>query len=909
MHGTAQNPCDLIDRDEIARYIHALFSLAEGVSGWVRFNAFADAADRKASAPLWVEWHGDNIDEIVAAAGKTAEYAASEPLDGYIVPVIVPALFHDASSARQDNLKTVLAVFADFDAWPEPAFAHAIAGFGSGEVFPPSFVSRSGGEWTAPDGSKQPNRHAYWLLRDPVTGKANIDRMWELQRKANVLCGSDTSATCVHPMRYAGCVRRKANGSPIKVARLESCEVLNPPELQSDDVTYTADDLARRLGQAVPFSRPQGAAGAAGSGAGSAKATKAPGSQAGPSSTGQTAAVGVTDDELRQRIIRGEHGDLHPSLRSLAYRLLADGGDEAAVIRELEDLMQQSAAKTARPADWQARFDDLPRAVATAKADQRRELLARSPDPLSAETRPQQPVPLDALPEWMRRVIDAVVRVAEVDASMALATTIGVSAIATGRAAKGVSPRAGLLHSVSLYALTISPSGERKSTVDALLSRGIRGFEHAQQDEYRRLLHDHEAARLVRQREINSALQGKADRSTKAAKVKAIGPEPQPPRDPRLLTGDATVEAMTEMLAANGGHLGILSSEGAGIFNGHSMRDPKTLLAAAARHSECWDGRSFVADRKSGGRTTVTDPAVSWSIACQPNVGRYVFGNAELIGQGLVYRLLATLPRRMAGDRALNPPDPADLDVIEDFNSWCRMLLERSYGLDAASSFDPFAGPDDPDDPVDTNGPTGGQAGGPLGLPAFSPPSHRDRVLTLTPEAQVIWLAFATEMEGEQKPGGAFADFTGWASKASEQATRLAAVMTLFDDPEAVEVDARTMTAATELIRWFAGEWLRITGTGYLPAVIEKARRLEVWLIERYGNQPFTCRGVYSAAGAGLRTRGAAMAAIKVLEAHGRVVLAETAGQRTIRGRSPATSWVLHPEIVTEAATGNQPGP
>lgn len=66
---------------------------------------------------------------------------------------------------------------------------------------------------------------------------------------------------------------------------------------------------------------------------------------------------------LVDNIVQGR--DLHDSLRDLAGKLIASGMDDGAVVNFLRALIDRSDAP--RDDRWQARYDDIPRAVATAR--------------------------------------------------------------------------------------------------------------------------------------------------------------------------------------------------------------------------------------------------------------------------------------------------------------------------------------------------------------------------------------------------------------------------------------------------------------------------------------------------------------------------------------------------------------
>jgi hypothetical protein len=69
---------------------------------------------------------------------------------------------------------------------------------------------------------------------------------------------------------------------------------------------------------------------------------------------------------------------------------------------------------------------------------------------------------------------------------------------------------------------------------------------------------------------------------------------------------------------------------------------------------------------------------------------------------------------------------------------------------------------------------------------------------------------FVREMERAQGAGETFEVARAFASKTAEHAARLAAVTTLFADPEAVTVKGKTMADAVSLATCYANEAVRL---------------------------------------------------------------------------------------------------
>ncbi|MDZ7709231.1 MAG: DUF3987 domain-containing protein [Roseovarius sp.] len=86
-------------------------------------------------------------------------------------------------------------------------------------------------------------------------------------------------------------------------------------------------------------------------------------------------------------------------------------------------------------------------------------------------------------------------------------------------------------------------------------------------------------------------------------------------------------------------------------------------------------------------------------------------------------------------------------------------------------------------------------------------------------------------MEKAQRPGEHFEDARAFASKTAEHAARLAAVLTIYADPDAPEVTGEMMAGATELATFYANEAARLADAAIVPPEVADAERMRLWLL------------------------------------------------------------------------------
>jgi hypothetical protein len=128
-------------------------------------------------------------------------------------------------------------------------------------------------------------------------------------------------------------------------------------------------------------------------------------------------------------------------------------------------------------------------------------------------------------------------------------------------------------------------------------------------------------------------------------------------------------------------------------------------------------------------------------------------------------------------------------------------------------------------------------------------------------------------VEASQAPGGEFAHVTGYASKAAEQAARIAGVLILWRDLNAAAVTADDMACGTALANFYLSEALRLADGSMVSAEIERAEALRKWLLKTWTEPEVLPRDVLRLAPIrALRESPAARSALGLLEKHGWLV-------------------------------------
>jgi hypothetical protein len=476
------------------------------------------------------------------------------------------------------------------------------------------------------------------------------------------------------------------------------------------------------------------------------------------------------------------------------------------------------------------------------------------PTPLIREMPEARPFPVAALGP-LRGPAEAIATATEAPVALCAASTIAAAALAAqgqrdAETLNGTAP-------ASLFLLTVAESGERKSTADRLAMRGVRDFEADLRADYdiERDLH-RDAQEIWKATRAKILADKKADSAAKRADLKALGPEPPAPLKPHIVASAPTIEGITKHLAELRASLGIMTEEGGALIGGHSMKS-ENRLATCASLSAMWDGQPLDRWRAGDGVESYTGRRFSAHILVQPVAAEALLSDPMANGQGLLARFLTCRPASRIGSRLRMERDARAEAQIGSFAARIRSLLSRDLPL-ADGRRNELA---------------------PLVLP-------------LSGEARAVLTDFARAVEKAQASGGPFEDARAFASKTAEHAARLAAVQTIFANPDAPEVTGETMAGATEIATFYANEAARLADAAIVPPEVADAERMRKWLLNSWG-EPFISARAAAQRGP-FKVTDRARKALRKLEPHGWVI---TANGAEVEGKPRREAWRIVREV------------
>lgn len=251
--------------------------------------------------------------------------------------------------------------------------------------------------------------------------------------------------------------------------------------------------------------------------------------------------------------------------------------------------------------------------------------------PLVRDDGEAAPFPVDALGP-LRNAAEAIADVVQAPLALCAQSALAVASLAVQGLADVEAPGGGRAP-VSLFLLTIAPSGERKSAADRRAMEGVDRFERSlamgYPDELKRFA-DAKAIFEARKKAILKAAE-KGDEDA-AGELEALR-EPRPPLSPTITTSAPTIEGVTRNLGVLRPSLGVFSDEGAAFLGGHAMK-AENRMAAAGELSSLWDGRTVTRWRAGDGVSVYRGRRLACHLMVQPIVAASLLGDALAVGRG-----------------------------------------------------------------------------------------------------------------------------------------------------------------------------------------------------------------------------------------------------------------------------------
>ena len=422
------------------------------------------------------------------------------------------------------------------------------------------------------------------------------------------------------------------------------------------------------------------------------------------------------------------------------------------------------------------------------------------PEPLITSEKPE-PYPIEALPG----VIGAAVREVRdfVQSPVALIGCSALSVVSTvAQGLVDVRRTVGLEGPVSLFTLVLADSGERKSSSDSHFSKPIQQWEAERAEaarpdikKYNADLAVWEATKSGLLSAVSTAVKKREDTDTLSFEAAALETDkPEEPKVPRLLYADSTPEALTYSLVHKWAVGSVLSSEAGIVFGGHGMSKDSAMRNMGILNA-LWEGGCWQIDRKGTTSYTVRNVRLSMGLAVQPETVRTFLEASKGLARGIGFlaRFLIAWPESTQGTRKFKEA-PETWPELSVFHRRLGALLDHPLSYDEEGYLCPT-------------------------------------MLELSHDAKETWIAFHDDVEAELNPGRDMAEAKDVASKAADNAVRLAALFHVFENGVEGQISLEHMRAGAAIAGWHLYEARRFIRELAVDVSIINASCLNDWLV------------------------------------------------------------------------------
>ena len=420
------------------------------------------------------------------------------------------------------------------------------------------------------------------------------------------------------------------------------------------------------------------------------------------------------------------------------------------------------------------------------------------PIPLIPELPSDTPYPTSALPNSLEKIVQTYHNYGKQPLPLIACSALANISLACQSMAN-VARDNHLVSPVSLYFLMVAHSGERKSAVDSLFSKSARSWE---QDFRRTRAFEVQACQamysawemekdgLLSQIK-RTAYAGEDTDSLKSQLSEIMKEEPNIPLLPTLYFEDATQEALANHLAQGWPSASLWSDEAGIIIGSHSMQANATRFVALL--NRLWDGKTFTAHRKTSKSFSIEDRRLTVNLMMQPLLLEQLSSMSSGVHRqsGFLARCLMAYPSSSMGSRFYQEP-PTRFEHLDEYSNRIHDCLQHSRSLTKNGCHD---------------------------LP----------ILRLSPSAKKNWIQFFNHTESGVSKQGQWSNIKDFASKAPENAARLAALFNLFNGQES-DVTADNMDSAIAIIEWHLQETRRILSIEPKTNHVKNAQKLIDWL-------------------------------------------------------------------------------
>ena len=449
---------------------------------------------------------------------------------------------------------------------------------------------------------------------------------------------------------------------------------------------------------------------------------------------------------------------------------------------------------------------------------------------------------LERLPPSILAVIVLLHRITKAPLLLILSELLSVMSIVAQQLVD-ISPKKGMVFPTSLFFIVLASSGERKSTIDKYLMKVIYEFEKSMLEAYRREYEEFKVESElweIKKTAITTALkrmssQGSTEFSELDEKFKDhMRSKPMEPQSKRMLINDVSTAALKKMLIGHEVSLALMSDEAGSIFNGDLLKD-------SALFCSLWSNQPLIIDRANNSSAKIEGARLTMSLMIQPELfNTFNERHGETMrSSGFFSRVFFCQPESEIGKRyEYGLVTQHNMMPLDDFYATVHRLLA-------------------------------------LGEERVTRGDKRD-VLTLSPDAEWLWLEKYNQIEAAMAKGQWLEEYTEFGSKFMEQATRLAAVLHVISHAQKIEpvVEKETMKTAIQLTELYFEHAMNLFKSSASFTLPDRrgAEVLLTWLYDNFNGMPIKKSTIRRCGPYSLRNQKGLAEAINILLAEEHII-------------------------------------
>lgn len=429
------------------------------------------------------------------------------------------------------------------------------------------------------------------------------------------------------------------------------------------------------------------------------------------------------------------------------------------------------------------------------------EVAAPQPIDIKASLGEAVAFPIAALPPVMANAIRAIEAIAQVPVSLAAQSVLAAASLAS-QGHINVQTITGESSPTSLFFFTIAASGDRKSTSDKLAIRPVKDREEQMATDYEIAKQRFAIDEAAYKEATRKAKTGTKSREAIRQGLEDAGAAPQPPVQPLLTADEPTGPGLQRLFAEAQPALGLFSDEGATFLGGWAMQD-ENQAATGGMLSKLWDGSPIKRIRadKDNGSTILYGRRLCVHLMVQPDIAGKLLANKAVRSQGLLSRILPVAPKSLKGTRFYREPTEDHRADLATYHDRLGRLLGKAF--------------------------------------RFRSPESRAldlALVKLNQDAKARLIEFSDDCEKKLGPNGPYEQISDFASKMTENAVRLAAVVAYFSGSDKTVANGLSVTAVNAgiaMVEFYASEAVRLYGAAALDDDSANAVILIDWIRKR----------------------------------------------------------------------------